>query len=38
MADTAFEKVAVLHNVDSQASKLASLFRKDLNGKIVDVT
>jgi glycosyltransferase involved in cell wall biosynthesis len=38
MADTAFEKVAVLHNVDSQASKLASLFRKDLNAKIVDVT
>jgi glycosyltransferase involved in cell wall biosynthesis len=29
MADTAFKKVAVLHSVDRQASKLASLFRKD---------
>jgi hypothetical protein len=28
MADTAFEKVIGLHNVDSQALKLVSLFKK----------
>jgi colanic acid/amylovoran biosynthesis glycosyltransferase len=29
MADTAFERVALLHNLDSEAAKLAALFGKD---------